>query len=615
MRKSIAVLGALFAASVLGLGANAAQAAKIVVGSASGAPGATVSVSVSLTSEGAQVAGTQNDITFDPTTPIARKANGKPDCTVNPDIDKTGTSFAFRPNACTAETCTAVRALVLSTENVDAIVDGSVLYTCRVAIASSATGGDKALTISGVIASDPTGTRVEVATGTNGAVTVSGGGGFTATPTNTTGVPPATPTPTTGSSCADPRPAPSGNAIYIQDQNLAAGATSGTITVKLASNTAVAGTQNDISLPAGASINRKANGKPDCTVNPDIDKTGTSFAFRPNGCAAGACTGVRALVLSTENVDPIVSGATLYTCNITVAGGAELVVSGTILSSPVGQQVAGVTSQNGIICVGGGGNPSPTPTTPAGNVCPSPKAAPSGNAIYIVDQGLPSGTTTGSITVKLVSNTDVAGSQNDISLPAGASINRKANGKPDCAVNPDIDKTGTSFAFRPNACAAGACTGVRALVLSTENVSAIASGSTLYTCNITVAGGAELVVSGTILSTPAGQQVAGVTSQNGVICVEGSVVNTPVPTATATIPVVVASATPTRTAQSVLTATATKTNTPRGEATNTPGGSGTPSPSRVESEDGCQINTVGGSSAGWLMLIPALAMFVRRRSR
>lgn len=350
MRRKIVVLGSLLAAGALGFSAAAANAGSINVGSASGAAGATVSVDVTLTTAGAAIAGTQNDITFDASTPVARKANGKPDCTVNPGIDKSASSFAFRPAACTAETCTAIRALVLSTDNTDPIVDGSTLYTCKVAISASATGGAKALTASGVILSSPAGTRVTPADGTNGAVTVEGGG---PTPTATT---PA------GMPCDPVRAAPAAPALYVDDLNLAA-VGDATISVKLAAGTAqVAGTQNDIGF-GGVTFKRKANGKPDCTVNAAIDKTATSFAFRPASCTEATCDSVRALVLSTDNTDPIVDGSVLYTCNVTVSstGTETLPVTGVILSTPAGTRVPNPSGRDGKVCVPVVG-PTHTPT-------------------------------------------------------------------------------------------------------------------------------------------------------------------------------------------------------------------------------------------------------------
>ncbi len=271
---------------------------------------------------GAEVAGTQNDLTFDPSTPITRKANGKPDCTVNADIDKGATSFAFRPNACSADTCTSVRALVLSTDNVDPILDGAVLYTCRATISGTAKAGDKALVLSGLIANDPTGSRVDPTTGMNGYITVES----------------ANPTIEAGSATGNP-----GDTIPISVTLHTTGAQ-------------IAGTQNDITFDPTTPIIAKANGKPDCTVNPDINKTGSSFAFRPNACTPGTCTSVRALLLSTENMDPIVDGSVLYTCNVAISetatpGDKRLTISGAIASDATGTRLDGTSGVDGTVTV------------------------------------------------------------------------------------------------------------------------------------------------------------------------------------------------------------------------------------------------------------------------
>jgi MYXO-CTERM domain-containing protein len=136
----IAVLGAWLTAAALCF-ASSAQAAKLVVSSQPGTAGSQGTFTVSLQAEGAKVAGTQNDTSFDPAKiPVAAKASGKPDCAVNVDIDKGATSFAFRPAGCSGATCTGVRALVLSTGDVAPILDGSVMYTCKINIAAGVTG-------------------------------------------------------------------------------------------------------------------------------------------------------------------------------------------------------------------------------------------------------------------------------------------------------------------------------------------------------------------------------------------------------------------------------------------------------------------------------------------
>ena len=90
---------------------------------------------------GQSVAGLQNDIVFSANAPVAAAAN-HPDCSVNPAINKGFTSFAFQPPGCTPQvSCTGMRAVVISLSNTNPIPDGSVLYTCNVAISPSAADG------------------------------------------------------------------------------------------------------------------------------------------------------------------------------------------------------------------------------------------------------------------------------------------------------------------------------------------------------------------------------------------------------------------------------------------------------------------------------------------
>jgi hypothetical protein len=351
-------MGSLLAAGILCLAATAARAATLEVTSAQGNQGTAVAFSVILHSEGANVAGTQSDIAFDPTNaPVVAKQNGKPDCGVNPDINKGATSFAFRPNGCSGSSCTAVRALVLATDNVDPIPDGSTLFTCNVGIPEGAADGVYPLEQTGVILSNPDGGKVTPANSTDGAITVGTGGGG-------------------GHTCAAPRSAPAGPGLWIPDQQGQAG-TVGVITIKLAAGGAqIAGTQSDIAFPTSAPIAAKSNGKPDCTVNADINKGATSFAFRPNGCSGSDCTAVRALVLATDNVDAIPDGSALFICNVNIAASAsndlDYTFSGVILSDPDGGKVTDAGDQDGIICIPGGGAETPTPE-PTATASPTPQ--------------------------------------------------------------------------------------------------------------------------------------------------------------------------------------------------------------------------------------------------
>ena len=168
----------------------------IQIGSASGLPGQTVSIDVTLDTAGQSVAAAENDIAFDPLARIAALPNGNPDCAVNPAINKSATVFAFEPPGCAGQACTSIRALVLAFDNVAPIPDGSVLYTCNIAISASAPDGLYPLLSSNEGAADPNGSAIS-AVGVDGIVEV----GALPTPTVTltptaTGTSTATPVPT-----------------------------------------------------------------------------------------------------------------------------------------------------------------------------------------------------------------------------------------------------------------------------------------------------------------------------------------------------------------------------------------------------------------------------------
>jgi hypothetical protein len=144
---------------------------QIVLGKVSGAAGQKVKVNATLQSGGQKLAGTQNDIGFDPAQiSIPAKSNGKPDCAANGALGKEGTAFSFLPAGCKTGACTSVRALVLSLSSVDPIPDGAMLYTCTVQISSAAKGA-QALSPSRVGFSSPSGQAVNGG-GVNGSVTV-----------------------------------------------------------------------------------------------------------------------------------------------------------------------------------------------------------------------------------------------------------------------------------------------------------------------------------------------------------------------------------------------------------------------------------------------------------
>lgn len=124
-----------------------------------GIPGDQVTVSATLETGGAIVGSTQNDITFDSANaPIAALPDGTPDCALNPALNKDHL-FVFRPNGCTGAMCTMVRTAVFNVSPpVNPIPEGSVLYTCKVAIAANAPPGEYPLVISTAQLADPNGT-------------------------------------------------------------------------------------------------------------------------------------------------------------------------------------------------------------------------------------------------------------------------------------------------------------------------------------------------------------------------------------------------------------------------------------------------------------------------
>jgi hypothetical protein len=304
--------------------AAGARAASLDVGSASGAPGDDVTVAVSLHTMGDTVLGTQNRIDFDRDTPVAATASGDPDCAVNPAIDKNATGFRYLPLGCDpAADCASVRVFVLSFDNLAPIADGSVLYTCRIAIAAGAQLGTHPLHNAEVGASAMGGQSVPT-TGSDGAVEVA------LAPVASIGV---------GSASAA-----AGSSVVFS------------VRIALLGDPppAIAGVQNDIAFDPSTRIAATPSGRPACTVNPAIDKDATSFSFLPMGCSPAVdCTGVRAFVLSASNTDPLPDGATLYGCQVDVdpaaaLGAYPLVASMPLASGPLGQILPALATNGAI---------------------------------------------------------------------------------------------------------------------------------------------------------------------------------------------------------------------------------------------------------------------------
>jgi len=149
-------------------------AADVVVGSATGEPGDTVQIGVtlSLIDPNAAIAGVQAYFGFDPAAPVAAKPSQQPDCTANEAISLDVRTFAFTPAGCTpGDDCTGVHALILATDSSAPFADGTQLFTCAVAIGAETSAGTYPLPAGEMLGSDPDGLPVPLA-GIGGAITV-----------------------------------------------------------------------------------------------------------------------------------------------------------------------------------------------------------------------------------------------------------------------------------------------------------------------------------------------------------------------------------------------------------------------------------------------------------
>lgn len=142
---------------------HVAVARTVTVGSASASPGWVVSIPVTLSGTSGTV-GTQNEIVYDPGNySIQANTDGSPKCTTNSSIDKTSTKFEFLPFGCLKTQCNTVRAIVVSTNNTQAIADGN-LYTCQVQIGAATPPGTYILLNYNAKAADSTGNNLSLTT-------------------------------------------------------------------------------------------------------------------------------------------------------------------------------------------------------------------------------------------------------------------------------------------------------------------------------------------------------------------------------------------------------------------------------------------------------------------
>jgi len=470
-----ATIGACFIMSGAVAADDVAPSVRLEASSASGAPGEEVTVEVRLHTVGNAVAGVQADINIDLRLITLAKPNGRPDCVVNPEIDKASTTFSFQPPGCDPEeSCDRFRAIVFSADNVDPIPDRAVLFMCTVLIADDALPGEYPLSTSLLITSNPNGQRLP-STGADGTLTVFLPPGATPKPTRTP-APTRTPTatiPATATATITPTP----TLIPVIVPCGIVGSAAACTPVPQPSGDAEAPTPTPAQSPGNA----------------DALPSGTECVVGTQ-CNSGFCTDG---VCCDAPVCPVG-----MVCNLPRRVGRCSLVRDPLCS--LDAQCASGFCVDGHCC---------ETRCPTGQFCdvlghvgrcspPLPRVF-----LAVFSAAAAPGE---QVTVQVALHTDgvaVAGVQTDISFDAFAVVPTERNdGGPLCAVNPEINKPDSTFVFQPPGCVVGdTCTALRVLVFSVANVDPIPSGTVLFTCTAVVADDAP---SGTYALTTFGRVAA-----------------------------------------------------------------------------------------------------------
>lgn len=232
-----------------------------------------------------------SDLTFDPDALFVADVDGRPDCVLAGGA--VAAEFSFLPAGCRGGDCQRVHAVVTPADP-----DGSgMLYSCRV------TGQGTAHIALEAAGSGLDGSPFEVVT-------------------------------------EAARLAWNGPVQLLASDRIDPATSAGEITVSLdAGDSIVAGTQNDLTLDGDAAFLARESGRPDCVVNPAIDKPFASFAFQPPGAAGLRHSAIRAIVFSVSDAEPIPNGAWLYACRIASNRPLSAAFSRCLASTPMGDVV------------------------------------------------------------------------------------------------------------------------------------------------------------------------------------------------------------------------------------------------------------------------------------
>jgi hypothetical protein len=131
------------------ISATRGYAVSFNVGSASGTAGSQVQFAVTLSTMNMQVAGTSNEVAFDPATPVVS-------CTVSPAFAGLSGAVLLPDNCTPGVDCQGARVLIIQFPPIP-IANGATLYTCVVQISAGAAAGSYPLRCLAPSASDPDG--------------------------------------------------------------------------------------------------------------------------------------------------------------------------------------------------------------------------------------------------------------------------------------------------------------------------------------------------------------------------------------------------------------------------------------------------------------------------
>ena len=603
-------LSSLIFAGTLCCAESTVFGASLSVLSAAGPPGGSATFSVKLSTEGASIAGTQNDVVSDntntpipsiktciatqtqtcntdadcplisATTTVHEPCASRPDCTV--DAPGKQAFFSFLPPDCSGSACTGLRAVVVSldtTQQPTAIPDNTTLYSCTASLGPVA--GIYPVTIDNVSAGDSEGHLLALTNNINGTIGV-------------TSTPPATPTATFGPGivvASDIQATTPGGTAAITYRIVGTGAAS-----QVALYTAQISFDAN-SLDIQSSCLGGANNGNACTKNADCPGNGlcsvncTTDARLIDQVGQFSRADVGTLIFFVGDTSfPIASfgDGNMFTCMFTVKPGAApgayaLQTTFLEVADTNGDDLTAALSDGGVVVLGGGGGSSPTPTQPeatptatfpAGIVVASDTQAttPGGTAAItyrIVGTGAASRVATYNAQISF----DASSLDIDSSCLGGTNNGDACTKSADCAGNGLCSANCTKDLRLTNQAGQFNRSGIDTLIVFVGDTSfpiAPFGDGNLFICTFAVKAGAApgtypLTTTFLEVADTNGDDLTAASSDGGIV-VSGTF-STRTPTVT---PTMTASHTPTRTVTRTSTATATRTSTSTPTTTPTP---------------------------------------------